>query len=209
MKAGRRRRAPARRRRRPALVSRVKKLERKTAGVEYKISDITNANAAISTTPVITQLCALNQGAEVGMRVGESCNFVGCYVNSLFTTETAGDSNLVRIMLIQDRQTNQAQFAAGDVLSVATAGIASIQSPLNLDNNHRFRVLFDKTIQINDQGRNAVMFRKYVKLNLKVRYDASDGAVTDLTTNSLSLMHWGINALGDVQQTIRMRYLDS
>lgn len=191
-----------------ALVSRVQKLERKTAGVEYKYLDTTTASASLSQSPALVQLTNMAQGDGVSQRSGDSITVVSILVKAVFTTQTAGDNNFIRCLLVQDRQTNGAIATIGDVLLDASAQ-DNIVSPLNLDNKHRFRVLADRYFEVNDQGVNAALWHEYKKCNIKIRYDANAGDITDLSSNSLFLMTLGYGSTGDVQSIVRIRFLDS
>lgn len=196
------------RQRSSALVSRVRKLEKKTSGMEYKFKDFTVAKTAIATTPTSQNLCLIAQGDDHDERNGDSITVTGVYVNCWISTDTAGDNNVMRLMLIQDKQCNGVGGSIGEVLSAGGATTA-IFSPLELDNKHRFRMLWDKTVEVNDAGRSNVIFSKYIPLNLKIRYDGTTGVIADQKSNNIFFAFGGVSNLGDIQINSRVRYLDA
>ncbi len=191
-----------------ALVSRVRKLERKTAGVEYNFLDTTVASAAVATTPTLSQLVNMTQGSAPGQHNGDSITITSIYLNGVISTATAGDNNLVRLICYQDRQANQAAAALGDILLDGGASV-HVFSPLNLDNKHRFKILWDKTFEVNDTGRATCVWKKYIKCNIKIRYDGNAGTAADITSNNIGFFFGGFTSLGDIALTSRVRYLDS
>lgn len=193
-----------------SVANRVKKLEKKTSGIESKFIDFTNATAIMPTA--LSFRCPVEdilQGDLSSQRDGDSVTLTSVQCRFLFTAHTAADKNIARILIVQDKQTNGTLFTAAELFLDATAQDI-IVSPYNLDNKHRFRVLCDDMVEFNADGVASVLYKKYKKLNIKVRYDASTGAVGDLTSNSLQVVVVGFDAnnLGDVQSIIRLRYFD-
>ena len=134
--------------------------------------------------------------------------FTSVQIKLLARAHTAGDHSLLRVMIVQDRQTNGALPAIADVLDKVTE-FAIINSPLKLTNKFRFRVLCDEYIEVNDNGHDSVLLSKYVKLNVKTRYTDNTNAVTDINTNSIFVIVIGSVALGDYNWISRMRFTDS
>ncbi len=193
-----------------ALVRRVRKLEKKTSGIESKFSDLVVATAALPAALTIIQPTHLIQrGDQHFQRNGDSITLTSFQCRFMLSTNTAGDNNLVRLLVVHDKQVNGVLMTAAELFLDATADDI-LTSPYNLDNKHRFRVLSDKIISINDAGNANYMYSVYKKLNIKIRYDASAGAVTDLTSDAIYFCFVGNNlVLGDIQGITRLRYLDS
>ncbi len=191
-----------------ALTTRVRKLEKKTSGIESKFLDTAVASAAIATTPTLSNLNLMIQGVNIGERVGDSITITSIYLKGVISMATAGDNNMVRLLCFHDKQANGASAALGDILLSGAASVHVFQ-PLNLDNKHRFRILWDKTIQLNDEGYKTHVFSKYIKCNIKCRYDTTLGTIADLTSSNVGFFFGGFTALGEIQLTSRIRYLDS
>ncbi len=193
-----------------ALVSRVKRLEKKTSGIESKFIDFTNATAIMPTA--LSFRCPVEdiiQGDLASQRDGDSVTLTSVQARFIFRAHTAGDKNMARILIVHDKQTNGVLFTQAELFLDSSAQDIMV-SPYNLDNKHRFRVLCDDYVEFNADGVATVLWKKYIKLNIKVRYDASTGAVGDLTSNSLQVVVVGFdnNNLGDLQSIIRLRYYD-
>ena len=113
-------------------------------------------------------------------------------------------------MLILDRQTNQAIYLPDDLL-LDTSVNDGIVSPRNLDNGHRFKVLYDKTHSYSKMGRNNSVHSVFKKLQLKIRFDNQAGAITSLTQNSLTLFVVSDEASNapSITHSCRVRYVDN
>ncbi len=186
--------------------------------VEQKFHDVFETGAdVVDTVGTIIPLTNIAQGDTDQTRDGSqiklmSLDFKGVVrVNSAVT---AIGSN-VTVMLVLDKQTNQAIYNTADLLANTTASL-SVYSPLNLENKFRFRVLKRWIFQINAQGANRKVLKWYHKFgnNMKIRYDASTPDISDLTSKSLSLIFIGNDALAGstkprIQYYVRLRYVDN
>ena len=116
----------------------------------------------------------------------------------------------VRLMLVHDKQTNGAQATATQVLQDSTP-IDAIISAYNIDNVSRFNILYDKVFMLDPSYIPAITRVVHKKLNLKVRYDANAGDVTDLSQDSIFLIMVGDQVTNDptISHQIRLRYLDN
>lgn len=103
---------------------------------------------------VATPLClfAPKATASLNGRVGRSVNVLKIKINGTINVPaqsaaaTADSASKVRIMLVQDLQTNAAQMTGAALLRDAGAADTTINSFQNPDNFGRFRVLKDKII---------------------------------------------------------------
>ncbi len=159
---------------------------KKLINVEYNFID-TLQTAVIPITPALQQLTNIVQGDTNITRNGSQIKLVSIMLNYFIAQHASAVTTVVRVMLIHDRQTNEAAFLAADVLQDITAGDA-INSPRELDHLRRFSVLYSRVHLLQDSGTKLVKggFRK--KLQLKLRYDANAGTISDLTQSSLALM---------------------
>ncbi len=178
--------------------------------VEFKNHDVSATSIAISTTPDITQLTNLAQGDTTNTRDGASVKFVSLSFKYTLVQHADATATLVRIMLVLDRQTNEAIYTDTDLLADVTVADA-IVSPRNLDNGHRFRVLYDKVHALSDSGSVVQYGKFYKKLQLKVRYDAAAALIGSITQSSLSLFIVSTEPTSTPAFThrIRLRYVDN
>ncbi len=179
--------------------------------VEYKFHTVTGQAVAISDTPASTQLTALSQGDTTTTRDGSQVKFTSFRFDYFLKAGSSSTKSLARIMIVHDKQTNQTQATATQVLQDSTI-VDAIVSGYNIDNVSRFRILYDKVHSMSSTGDSAVIHRIiHKKLNLKVRYDANAGDVTDLTQDSIFLILVGDQTTNDPNITFqfRLRYLDN
>lgn len=130
-------------------------------------------------------------------------------------------TDIVRIMLVLDKQCNGAAPAVADVLRTG-AGL-TFQSFNNLSNGMRFTVLHDRVIPINTNagsgrggtdtlafGRKNFNFAFYKKCNIRVEYDnsAATGVITSIRSNNLFVLFISKVGLAGVQSKFRLRFND-
>lgn len=155
--------------------------------VERKHFDDQTTATVQSETPILHPLAIVLQNATGTGRNGDQIKTLGSRLSYLIKISASAASTQFRVLLIQDKQCNGALPAAGDVLEDVTVTDAMV-SPINLDNKYRFRILHDKVHQLSISGNQSVYVRRQIKHMFKVRYDATAGAITDLTSNNLFLM---------------------
>lgn len=192
------------RRRGPATTTARTRLsyKRQPTGIapEKKFFDGNNAVATVSNTGAIvsSSLNLITEGTGQSQRIGRKCKVTNIHVAGLLTkvTQDAGadTNNVVRIMLYLDTQCNGATASVTDIL--ATANLLSFR---NLQNSGRFRIYYDKRHALNNMsGANNgtdAEFGNYVKafkINIDcdhvLEFDASTGAITDLTSNNFGIL---------------------
>ncbi len=182
---------------------------RRLLNVEIKNFDTQQTSVAISDTVVITQLTNIPQGDTTSTRDGNQIKMLGVNINYTLITNATLPRTAIRIMLVIDKQTNQSIYGALDLLEDVTSQ-DNIISPRNLNNLHRFQVLYDRVHMVSLSSP-TVTVRKYIKKDLLIRYDASTSAIADLTQSSLSLVQVSSEVTNDPNITsfIRVRYVDN
>ncbi len=179
--------------------------------VEFKVINNLGTADAISTTPVITQLTNVGQGDTTSTRDGANMKLVSLSLYYFIDQHATATNTQFRVMVVHDKQTNEAIYAAADLLADVTAGDA-IVSHRTLDNTHRFQVFYDKVHRLNDVGFTNIPVVKFnKKLQLKLRYDGSAADITDLTSSSLSLLFVSSEATNTPTITFscRLRFVDN
>lgn len=191
---------------------------------EYKFLD-TGLGGAIGTVAATLEKVNLNvvaQGDTESNRNGRKITVTAVQTKGRLTlaaaTAAANTSCAVRLMLVQDRQTNNAEFS-----STALLESDNINSFNNLAFKKRFRVLWSHTIDLYSGGAApsgaALTFSEAVQswecykgnLNIPVEFDNSDtdGAIDTQTGNSLYFCAVASTAdLVTVSGSARIRFVD-
>ncbi len=178
--------------------------------VEVKNHDVQQSVQNVTTTPVIIQLTNIEQGDSTNQRDGAQMKLTGLEFTMQVLLNGSATRSSFRIMIICDKQTNQAIYTAADVLEDVTS-TDMIFSPRNLDNLQRFQILADWTVHVGTAEGRIKHFKKFIKLNKIIRYDASTAAIADLTMSSLSLLQVSSEATNGPQITTfsRLRFIDN
>lgn len=175
-------------------------------GIELKFIDTDLPAAALGFSsngihdPTGDQLTPIAQGAGESNRVGRKVkikslelNYV-IHMDSQIDAETGFTGADVRMIIVQDTQTNGVKMDGGDFFIGALLGFR------NLEQGSRFIVLSDKTIAVRPTAGGfggstpdavaigcQVTGRIYLPLNVVQEYNHSDGDISRVTTNSLHL----------------------
>lgn len=162
---------------------------KKLINVEFKEANAQANGTSITNSGLIVQVTNIAQGSSRTQRDGAQIKIVSWLLNIIITMDsTTIPEQSMRIMLVQDKQTNQAIYTIANLLEDATTG-DNLVSPLNLDNKFRFKVYYDKLWCMDTARARTHCIKIYKKdLNIKIRYDASVPDITDLTSNSLSIV---------------------
>ncbi len=178
--------------------------------VEIKNHDVQQSVANITTTPVIVQLTNIPQGDGTSERDGAQVKLTQLEFRMQVLLNGSATRSSYRILIICDKQTNQALYSAADVLEDVTS-TDMIFSPINLDNKRRFQILDDWTVHVGTAEGRIKHFKKFYKMNKIIRWDASTSAIADLTQSSLSLLMVSSEATNGPQITSfsRVRYIDN
>lgn len=149
-------------------------------------------------------------GAAINQRIGKACKVLKIKIRGNIsvaaqTNQTATDAAcMVRMLLVQDYQTNAAQAQGEQVMTAPTSATAlvAVTSFQNINNFGRFRVLKDKTFTLGDPAiswdgtnieQNGLIkpFKMTVKFRVPqiVRFNATNGGtVADIVDNSWHLI---------------------
>ncbi len=177
--------------------------------VELKFVDIVTT-PTVNTTATIHQASLLNQGDTGSTRDGSQVRVKSLLVNYSIVLHTSAVATNVRVIIVSDTQTNGALFAASDLLEDITANDA-INSPYNLDNIYRFRILSDKRYALCDSGRKNIIVSKFIKLNTPMRFSDTGNGIADILSQSYAVLFISNEATNvpTVNLHTRMRYLDN
>lgn len=191
--------------------------------VEEKIFDVdgTGGPTTITSTPTVINLSNIAQGTDWYQRVGDSIRpltFRFAY-NSLGSTATVG--NMLRILVVQDKENQGVDPTMGDVLAGLGTPILAPPHPLY---KQRFRILFDDVVAfvnypdlatagnatgyVPDRKRPVVVEGK---LSGHILYDATAGADASNLEGAIFLMAASLDASNgpSIRYTFRLTFTDN
>jgi len=123
------------------------------------------------------------QGDDDNQRIGRKIVVTGIYWQYRLPNLASG--GVMDTLILLDKQCNGAAVASSDIFTDTRPGIWN----LNRDNDERFEVLgkvADPSVQtIDANGRRHIYCSN---LNIPIKFDASTGLVTDLTSNNILIM---------------------
>lgn len=179
--------------------------------VEKKLNDVSYAGAcaAIHVNTPGTLLTGLAQGDTRYQRNGAQVKATSLFLRMLINLNTAGiPQQRLRLMIVRDISSDGAAPLLGDILNSA-----SIVSPLNTTNSHRFKVIKDNVITVdNNSAQSSQLVKQYYKFGHKVKFSGTSAAQTDCTTGHVYLFVCTDNVGNDIpiiNYFSRFRYIDN
>lgn len=191
---------------------------------ETKCQDYSNV-LSFSPAGNIVLLNGLLQGTDVRQHVGRRSCIKGFYLRGLIQQQGAGagEAQMLRILLVYDRQPNAAAATVGDILQDTDTPGYTNMSFMNINNTKRFLVLGShKWVQCREAvGSNQELANNIVEttprfVDMAVPYKKLRGLVTeytggstatisDITTGAIWLVVIGANA-NEYQFQFKARY---
>lgn len=196
-----------------------KTVAEKLAKVELKVFDTANSFTfdATGEVPATGQLCLVQTGDTLNDRDGAVIQVKSLQLRGIVTYApgaAAVAATTAYLYVVQDRQANGAAAAITDVLT--STNMATAMG--NVPNQYRFKILKRIVIPLTSPSggstayNNIVMpVEEYIKFfkPVEIRYKASTGAVTDLTSNNIFLLagtDGGSDDLVSYAGTARLRF---
>jgi len=169
----------------------------------------------------LTLLNGVSSGTDYTARIGrrtvmKSILFRFYLVPNISATNGAlGD--VVRMMLVYDCQSNAAAPAVGDILA---GGAPTFDSPMNLNNRDRFKILADKYYTIGSWlytgtsltagSPRPVAAKIYKKMNLEVIFGGTGSTVGSIQTGAVYCLLISLNnSISTSVFNSRIRFIDS
>lgn len=193
-------------------------------GIETKFVD-QSADAAVVTTlagaendPATLNLSAIAQGVGESQRDGRKCTIVRLHVKGdlhAVATTTLSTTNIVRILIVQDTQTNGAQLKSEDVLTAVTHAYHAFP---NLKFSKRFKICKDHTFMMRPTiaagessskgtGPFTSRFDWTFKMNMPVIHSGTGDGIANVTDNSLHLIAIGSDSGAVLSYESRIRFV--
>jgi hypothetical protein len=159
---------------------------RKFINTEMHYVDASGATVASTTTPVFTLLNGMQLGDTSTTRTGQSIKMDKAYFRFYINGNATSIQNIVRVLVVFDKQPNGAIFAIGNLLAQTTP-----ISPLAMGGQNRFVILFDETFALSTNGAGVVYSTSTLNSNQHVMYGQGNvGDVTDINTGSMYMIHF-------------------
>lgn len=177
-----------------------KKISKLTKAVNMIKSDIEDkrvfttigATNLTQGAPVTVLLNGLGQGTNLSARLGNEVRSKYLSLRMYFynTANAFSYDNWVRIMIVKEQPALGAAISLNSLLGSATPNVYSLYNNDNREFKHRFKVLYDKSINL---WSNINFLQKLVvikkKLNFTTNYARGNtGTITDIDRNSLYLV---------------------
>jgi len=146
------------------------------------------ADGAIANQGLVL-LNGVSQGSDYNNRIGRKIVMTSIFFRCTVALAASpnAQSEVVRLMIVYDEQTNNVDPGGTDILQTSTATV----SFNNLSNRDRFKVLYDKIRVVNAQGQtngslgDKAYFSKYIKIGLPVIFSGTGGTSGAIQTGAL------------------------
>lgn len=195
------------------------------SGGELKFHDVGLSATSIATggvfIPAANDLTVIAQGTGESERIGRKIVIkkIQLRYRTTFNGVSGGSGpeapETLRIMLVQDKQTNGSLWTTGQLMEDTTP-----YAFRNLANSGRFNVLMEKTLSLdagsgmgngtsNDVNGKS-WFHSWSKIcNIPIEYDSTTGAITEHRTNSLRMIVFAETGTQvSLEGVCRLRYSD-
>ncbi len=191
----------------------------RTGELKFFETDVDDAVVAAGFN-VLGSLNLIPQGVTESTRVGRKCCIKRVQLKlsaTLPTTATAASTeDVLRIVLLLDKQANGANPANTDI--VETSNYLAFN---NLANSQRFKTLWSRNYSFNcssGSGRGSTDTLSYgahtrfiqvnKKCNIPVEFNATTGAITEIRSSNVILCYASKNGLVGIDGNARVRFSD-
>lgn len=187
---------------------------------EKKFFDTTGSSAiSTSGSVLLSSLALVQQGDGATNRDGRKINATYISLKGTWTLPeesptTAPGSDVCRFIVYMDSQCNGAAATFTELFASA-----DLLAHNNLNNSKRFKILCNDVAVLNVgalYGSGATWnevnyyFEKFIRLDdVVIQYDASTGAITDLTANNFGVAAITENGKGVLNVNCRLRFVDA
>lgn len=163
------------------------------------------------TTGSVGVINALGTGTDNNARIGRRINLTSVGWNLFIDASGATAPDVVRFMIVYDKQTNGALASIGDIVQQPTAAVNSF---MDMSNQDRFLVLHDERFEVSPNAASPWAIRKsngVVALGLETTYSSTGATIVGISTGALLILAMGnfVTASGySGTLTTRVRFTD-
>ncbi len=157
---------------------------KKLINIEYFYHNIISTALTPDSAGIITHISGIPAGDEVGARTGQKIHWVSLSVKMCMSINGVRANEFIRVMVVQDRQPNGAQFTALNLLE-NTGDNVSILSHRATGNMKRFKVYYDKLIPLMSSSNTSAVIDIYKRLNVNQMFSGNGGGIGATRTNAL------------------------
>lgn len=186
--------------------------------VEAKYHDTVDTSQALDAAGQLILLNGLVPGDGATTRDGQSVKGTYLHIVGDLTLNTNLVQDMVRLVIVLDKQPNAAATTWATIYD-GTAS-AAYNALRNINNGDRFKVLYDKTFALSQNGQAGKHFSIYIPLNKrlskyyqKTKFNAGTaGTIADITSNALYFGFVGESQatnFSDIAYTARYRFIDN
>lgn len=176
--------------------------------VEHKYHDRAAGSATpFYTAPQVTCHSLIAQGDDDTNRNGRSVKATSFNLRATMKHNVSGDDvQFMRLICFMDKHGAGATPSASDIIE----GNDMISFRV-IENTDRFRFLMDKTFQLSNDSREAVVFKKSWKLNTHLEFIGTGSTVADAGANSIWCIAFSDKTADgpNIVLNSRLRYIDN
>jgi len=155
-------------------------------------------------TGVVATICAMAQGDGVSDRTGTVVTPIS--LDIMLETYVGAYTDALRCIIFVDTKFDGATPAASAVL--ATDFIGANYNFLNVVQEKRFRILYDKTVSLNGNGKAFEINHAVLKNIPKIHYDASSNLDSSIAKNALCSLVIGYSTHVGYALDTQLRFID-
>jgi len=193
---------------------------RRSGKPEMKVHDLVTGASAIAAGGTIIEdsLNIIAQGTRDDQRIGRRATIHKIMFRGILslaeTTTIADSSDDIRFIIFQDRQTNGAAAAIGDIMDVTLSHL----SFRNLNNSLRFKILSDTSYHIERTGMGngtandlipaTILVNIFLDVHIVVQWNdtVSTGALTSCESNNIGVLLFARKADALINGQWRLRF---
>ena len=154
------------------------KMLKSLINVERKFKSILG-NTSVSSSGTILSLCHTSQGDDHTSRNGRSVKADSLFMRGTVTVDSLANGSFVRQIIFIDKQNSGVLPTIAQLLN-STDHLA----PINKNFGKRFRVIYDRTYNVNTDSRENAMFKIYRKLHQHIEYSGTTATGDGTGVNS-------------------------
>lgn len=189
---------------------------------ELKVIDVASAvnGSTAAGGGSITLLNGVSQGTDYTNRIGRKVILKSLLVRLNVVPNIANSApqgDIIRVMVVYDCQTNAAAPVLSDIIN---AGSITYQSPMNLNNRDRFKILADKflTMEANVYTAGALtagsprpkQIKIWKKMNMEEIFGGTGATVGSIQTGAIFLVIVAATtAFSTISFETRVRFMDA